>query len=79
MRKAIDVRSLDNYRIWLTFEDGTQGEIDLSDLAGRGVFEAWTDRKVFDEVRVDASGAVVWPGEIDESARPRHRSHRLFG
>ena len=28
-------------------------------------FEAWADRKVFQEVRVDESGAVVWPGEID--------------
>ena len=65
MRKAIDARPLDNYRIWLTFDDGTQGEIDLSDLLGRGVFEAWADRKVFQEVRVDESGAVVWPGEID--------------
>ena len=29
------------------------------------MFEAWADRKVFQEVRVDESGAVVWPGEID--------------
>jgi len=65
MRKAIDVRALDNYRIWLKFDDERQGELDLSDLAGRGVFKAWADRRVFQEVRVDHSGAVVWPGEID--------------
>ena len=65
MKKVVDVRPLDDYRIWLRFDDGTQGEIDLSDLAGRGVFAAWADRKVFREVRVDDSGAVVWPGEID--------------
>ena len=65
MKKAIDVSPLDNYRIWLKFDDGAQGEIDLSDLAGRGVFAAWADQKVFREVRVDDSGAVVWPGEID--------------
>ena len=65
MRKVIDVKPLNNYRIWLKFDDGTQGDVDLSDLAGRGVFETWTDRKVFDEVGVDESGAVVWPGEID--------------
>ena len=65
MRKAIDVRPLADYRIWVRFDDGTQGDVDLSDLAGRGVFEAWADRKVFQEVRVDKSGAVVWPGEID--------------
>ena len=65
MKRAIEVKALDNYRIWLTFDDGTQGEIDLSDLLGRGVFAAWADREVFQQVRVDESGAVVWPGEID--------------
>jgi hypothetical protein len=65
MKKVIDVRPLDDYRIWLKFDDGTQGEVDLVDLAGRGVLEAWTDRRVFEEVRVDESGAVVWPDEID--------------
>ena len=65
MKRAIDVRPLDNYRLWLKFDDGTQGEIDLSDLAGRGVFAAWVNANVFREVRVDDSGAVVWPDEID--------------
>jgi hypothetical protein len=32
MRKAIDIKPLDNYRIWLKFDDGPQGEIDLSDF-----------------------------------------------
>jgi hypothetical protein len=27
----------ENHRIWLRFSDGTQGEIDLSDLAGKSV------------------------------------------
>ena len=37
----------------------------VSDLAGRGVFEAWSGRKVFEAVTVNESGAIVWPGEID--------------
>jgi hypothetical protein len=65
MNKVVEVRPLDNYRIWLRFDDGTQGEVDLSDLTGRGVFAAWADRRVFTEVRVDESGGVAWPGEID--------------
>jgi len=65
MRKAIEVRPGPDHRIWITFDDGAQGEVDLSDLAGRGVFQAWADRKVFEHVHVDESGAVVWPGEID--------------
>ena len=56
---------MDGFRLWLKYEDGIQGIVDLSDLAGRGVFEAWSEREVFDAVTVNESGAVVWPGEID--------------
>ena len=39
--------------------------MDLNDLAGRGVFEAWSARDVFEAVTVNESGAIIWPGEID--------------
>jgi len=63
--KAVQANPLDGFRLWLKYEDGIQGIVDLSDLAGRGVFEAWSEREVFDAVTVNESGAVVWPGEID--------------
>ena len=65
MSTIVEVRPLDAYRIWLRFSDGAQGEVDLSDLAGRGVFAAWTDPNVFRAVRVEEGGGVEWPGEID--------------
>lgn len=55
-----------NYRLWVRFSDGTEGEVDLSGLVGKGVFAAWRDQSVFNSVRVDAeSGTVRWPGDID--------------
>jgi hypothetical protein len=55
-----------NYRLWVRFSDGTEGEADLSGLVGKGVFAAWRDRSVFDSVSVDReAGTVVWPGDID--------------
>jgi len=65
MKKVIDVRPLADYRIWLKYDDGTAGEVDLTHLVGRGVFKAWADRNVFESVRVDSSGAVVWNQDID--------------
>ena len=65
MKKVIDVHALANYRIWLKYDDGTAGEVDLAHLAGRGVFKAWADRNVFESVRVDSSGAIAWNGNID--------------
>lgn len=65
MKKAVQAKPLDDYRLWLKYEDGVEGEVDLSDLAGRGVFQAWSNPNVFRAVRVDESGAPAWPGEID--------------
>lgn len=65
MNKVVDVTPLHDYRIWLRFDDGTQGEVGLSDLAGRGVFAAWAARNVFMAVRVEEGGGIEWPGEID--------------
>jgi hypothetical protein len=43
MPTPVEVKALANYRIWLRYDDGVQGEVDPSDLAGRGVFKAWSD------------------------------------
>ena len=45
MTKPVEVKALANLRIWLRYDDGTEGEVDLSDLALRGVFRAWNDAK----------------------------------
>lgn len=65
MKKAIQVKPLSGYRIWLKYVDGVEGEVDLSHLAGRGVFKVWTDRKIFENVHVDESGAIAWNEGID--------------
>lgn len=65
MKKAVEARPLSGYRIWLRYADGVEGEVDLSRLAGRGVFKAWNDRTVFEGVHVDGSGAVTWNEDID--------------
>ncbi len=31
MTRPVDVKALPNFRMWLQYDDGTQGEIDLSD------------------------------------------------
>ena len=65
MFKLVEVKVLGSYRLWLRYADGVEGEVDLSDLAGRGVFEAWNDRHFFDDVRIDDSGALAWGNHID--------------
>ena len=64
MTTPVDVKALEGYRIWIKFDDDVEGEIDLSDLAGRGVFEAWEDRAFFEKVEVPDYDAIAWPGDL---------------
>ena len=35
-----NVEPRDGFHIWLEYDDGAQGEVDLSHLAGKGIFKA---------------------------------------
>jgi len=65
MFKIAEVKALQGYRLWLRYEDGVEGEVDLSDIAGRGVFAAWNERGFFESVRIDKSGALAWGDSLD--------------
>jgi hypothetical protein len=65
MVKPVEVRAEEDYRLWLRYEDGSEGTVDLSDLAGRGVLATWTDPTVFEAVQISESGAIEWPGGLD--------------
>ena len=66
MIKIIEARALTSYRIYVRFSDGAAGEIDLSDLAGQGVFAAWSDPFVFGQVRINSTRrSLEWSGQID--------------
>jgi hypothetical protein len=65
MLEVSEVRALPNYRIWVRYEDGVEGEVDLSHYAGKGVFEAWTDEAFFRSVHVAAHGSIAWDENIE--------------
>ena len=65
MRKVTRVEVLEGYRLDLTFDDGARGVVDVSHLAGRGVFALWLDRSAFEAVRIGTSGELAWGDEID--------------
>jgi hypothetical protein len=62
-----DVKYLDTYRLWLRFDDGTEGQLDLEPLLSfRGVFEPLRDPEYFARVRVNEDlGTICWPNDAD--------------
>lgn len=65
MRKPIEVRALPDYKIWLRYDDGVAGEVDLSQFAGKGVFTLWNDYKAFEKVYIGEADQIAWSDEID--------------
>jgi hypothetical protein len=59
------VEPREKYRIWLRYSDGADGEIDLSDVAGRGIFKAWDEPGYFEKVCITPHGSVAWGDEIE--------------
>jgi len=66
MKKIIAIEVRENYRVWLRFDDGAEGEVDLSVHVGKGVFAPWADYGFFRKATVGESGrTLTWPGALD--------------
>lgn len=63
--RPLEVNPRRDHRIWIRYSDGVKGEVDLSDLAGRGVFELWNDPAQFDRVHIGAGRAVSWTEQVE--------------
>ena len=65
MFEPLEVKALSEYRIWIRYADGEEGEVDLSHLAGQGVFKLWKDEQKWKNVRVAEDGAIRWSEEVE--------------
>jgi hypothetical protein len=65
MVKPVAIKALEDYKIWIKYTNGVEGEVDLSDLAGRGVFRIWDNYSEFKKVHIGSHGAIAWGEEID--------------
>ena len=67
------VEVVGNYRLRLTFEDGAEGELDLSGWRWRGVFAPLADPDYFRRVTLDAElGTIDWPNGADLAPETLH-------
>lgn len=62
---AVSVKALPHYRIWVRYSDRAEGEINLSHLAGKGVFALWDDYRNFERVYVSDAGAIAWSNAVE--------------
>jgi len=66
MQDVVEARYIGEHTIWIRFEDGTAGEVDLSGELVGGVFEPLRDQSYFKEFRVNVeTGTIEWPNRAD--------------
>ena len=64
--KIIAYKAKPNYKVWVRFSDGLEGDIDLSYLVGQGIFEAWKSVEFFNKVHIDPkTDTLSWGDDID--------------
>jgi len=64
--KLREVKYQGDYCIWLKFEDGVEGEVDLEGELWVEVFQVLKDKALFAELSLDGElETVVWPNGAD--------------
>lgn len=77
MEQLVDVTAVEvvgDYRLQLTFADGSVGVVDFAAREWHGVFEDLGDHAYFARVHVDPeAGTIAWPNGADMAPEPSTR------
>ena len=64
--KLLEIKPLANYTLWLKYDDGTVGEVDLTEFTEKDVFKKIKDKTFFKQVYIDKeTDAVAWNEDLD--------------
>jgi len=65
MNKIIEFKILENFQIWLQFQDGDSKVIDFTTLIGKGISAPLLEKDYFNQVSIDNGGGLEWPNGMD--------------
>ena len=68
LHHVINVKVLADYKLHLWFDDGQEGDIDITAHIGTfdGIFKPMKDLAFFRKVRIlKGWGTITWPGDLD--------------
>jgi len=63
--RVIDARHLGGHRVWLRFDDGLEGEVDLAGELSGEVFASLADPDLFASFSLDEAPTLTWPNGAD--------------
>ena len=76
--RVTDAILMKDFVVWVRFNDGSEGEVDLSGELDGPVFEPLEDPEVFAQVRLDPdTHTLVWPNGADLAPEFLHQRVRI--
>lgn len=60
-----EYRILPDYQIWLHFEDGYQGIVNLKPFLGKGLATQLLDTNEFNKLTIESGGGLAWENGFD--------------
>ena len=76
--RVTNAKLVKDFVVWVRFNDGSEGEVDLSNELDGPVFEPLKDPKVFAQVRLDPDiHTLVWPNGADLAPEFLHAHARV--
>jgi hypothetical protein len=64
--RVTETKLVKGFVVWVRFNDGSEGEVDLSNELDGPMFEPLKDPEVFAQVRLDPdTHTLVWPNGAD--------------
>lgn len=78
MIRVTEARLVRDFVVWVRFNDGSEGEVDLSNELDGPVFQPLKDPKVFAQFKVDPDvHTLVWPNGADLAPEFLHEQARV--
>ena len=65
MNEVIEIKTLENYLVWLKFSDGEEKVVDLKPFIGKGFTEELLQSEKFAEAFIEPGGGIAWPNGFD--------------
>jgi hypothetical protein len=76
--RVIEAELVRDFVVWVRFNDGSEGEVDLSGELEGPVFEPLKDPEVFAQFQVDRElHTLVWPNGADLAPEFLHKHSRV--
>jgi hypothetical protein len=67
MIKAVAVKALNNYNLYIKFNDGVEGTVDLGHLKDGKAFSMWKEQGNFEKAHIEGE-AIAWDENLDIDA-----------